>query len=267
VATSGGEQRFETVTMFGMPFSNVDFDDVCALVAERVRSREPGFIVTPNVDHVCLCQRDAEFRSIYDDAFLSLADGMPIIWASKLARKPLRAKVSGSDLVDVLCASAAREGFSVFLLGGAPGVGDRAADRLRERYAGLRIAGAYSPPLGFDTDESLNAETVAVVREAKPDIGFVALGAPRQERWIHRHQQACGVPVMAGIGAGIDFAAGNKRRAPVWMQRSGTEWLYRLAQEPGRLWKRYLVDDAVFFPLVVREMLGRNAPAANSQQR
>lgn len=259
MGTAGGASSFDTITMFGMPFSNVDFDDVCRLVAERIRERRPGFIVTPNVDHVCTCHRDPEFMRLYQDAFLSLADGMPIIWASKLARKPLKAKVSGSDLVNVLSAFAAREGFSIFLLGGAPGVGERAAERLTKQYPGLVVAGTWSPPLGFDTDEALNAETVAVVRDAKPDIGFVALGAPRQERWIHRNQEACGVPVMAGIGAGIDFAAGHKRRAPVWMQKSGTEWVYRLAQEPGRLWRRYLIEDAAFFPLVVREVLRRQS--------
>ncbi len=245
------------VELFGIPFCSLTFEEVCACVAERVRQREPGFIVTPNVDHVCLFQRDLYFREAYLDAFLVLTDGMPIVWASRLLRRPLAQKLSGSDLVPQLSAFAAREGLSIFLLGAMEGVGEVAAETLQRRCPGLRIAGAYSPPLSFEGDPRTNEETIRRLNEAKPDICFVALGSPRQEIWMHRNYKAAGVPIMLGIGAGLDFMAGRVKRAPVWMQNAGMEWMWRLGLEPRRLWRRYLVEDLLFFRLFWMEVLKR----------
>ena len=253
----------DTVTLFGIPFSNVTFDEVCAAVQRRIRERDPGYIVTPNVDHVCGYQRNMEFRDAYKDAFLVVADGMPILWAAKLLGTPLTAKLSGSDLVPQLSEFAAREGFSIFCFGAAAGVGEHAAKTLADRFPGLRIAGTYSPPMGFEGAMDSTLEALRHLREADADICFVALGSPRQEIWMYRNCQEVGIPVMIGIGAGLDFAAGRIKRAPVWMQRFGLEWLWRLLLEPRRLWRRYLVEDLLFFVLFWRELrrrLGRHRP-------
>jgi N-acetylglucosaminyldiphosphoundecaprenol N-acetyl-beta-D-mannosaminyltransferase len=147
---------------------------------------------------------------------------------------------------------AARRGYSIFLLGAAEGVAAEAAKTLRQKYPGLRIAGVYSPPLGFEKDDRQNAEVTHMLRAARPDVCLVALGAPKQEEWMHRFSEASGVPVMMGVGATLDFVSGRVKRAPRWMQRAGLEWFWRLCAEPRRLWKRYLVDDSLFFVLLAR---------------
>ena len=250
---------FERVELLGIWFANVTFEEVCAAIDQRIGKGEPGFIVTPNVDHVCRCATDPAFREAYSKAFLALADGMPLLWACRLLGRPLWQKLSGSDLVPALSGYAAERGYSIFLLGAAQGVAEAAAKRLSERWPSLRIAGVYSPPLGFYADEEENAATVNRVREAKADICFVALGAPHQEIWMSGNVRECGTPVLIGIGAGIDFAAGRKRRAPRWMQNWGLEWVWRLCHEPRRLWRRYLIADLLFFAIFWREFRKRFA--------
>lgn len=243
----------QTIELFDIRFDNVTFEEVRTRIGDRLALGEPGYVVTPNVDHVCRFQRDAALREAYADAFLVLSDGMPVLWASWLLGKPLCAKVSGSDLVPLLCEFAAQRGHSVFFFGAAEGVAEEAADNLCRRYPDLQVAGVYCPPMGFHEDPAENAKALEMIRSAAPDICFVALGAPKQEIWMRRHCRGMGAKVSLGIGAALDFAAGRRRRAPVWMQNWGLEWLWRLAMEPRRLWRRYLLDDPYFLVLVWRE--------------
>jgi len=247
----------ETLKLFDITFSNITFEEVRTQFAQRIESGEPAYVVTPNVDHVCRIQVDPDLRAAYEDAFLVLADGMPVIWASKLLGCPLVEKLSGSDLVPLLCEFASQRGYSDFFFGAAEGIAAEAAQRMCERYPGLKVAGAYSPPMGFERDPEKDAEAVSQIREADPDFCFVALGAPRQEIWMHRHYRDMGSMILLGIGAGLDFVAGRLKRAPRWMQNVGLEWLWRLSQEPRRLWRRYLVDDLSFFVLLWRELRKR----------
>jgi N-acetylglucosaminyldiphosphoundecaprenol N-acetyl-beta-D-mannosaminyltransferase len=246
-----------TVTLFGMTINNVTLQDVYDAVSQQIEKREPGYILTPNVDHVCDFQKNALFREAYQHGFLVLADGTPILWASRLLGAPIREKISGSDLVFWLSEYAARKGYRLFLFGAAPGVAQEAAGVLQDRYPGLNVVGAYSPPIGFERDPQANAEALRIIRDAKPDICYVALGAPKQDIWSYRHHLDTGVPVHIGVGGSLDFVTGRVRRAPQWMQRAGMEWTWRLLQEPKRLAKRYLVKDMQFLPLLARAMLGR----------
>jgi len=241
------------VELFGVSFSRITFSEVCAFVTGCIETCSPTYIVTPNVDHICQLQRNPDFQEAYAHAGLVLADGTAVLWAARLCGRPLPEKLSGSDLVPRLSAFAAAHDYSVFLLGAAPGVAAQAAERLRNLFPTLRVAGVYSPPFGFARDERLNAETVEIVRRASPDICFVALSAPQQEIWMHRNYRASGARVMIGVGAGIDFVAGVQKRAPEWVQRAGGEWLWRLMHEPRRLWRRYLVEDIRFMPILWRE--------------
>jgi N-acetylglucosaminyldiphosphoundecaprenol N-acetyl-beta-D-mannosaminyltransferase len=209
--------------------------------------------VTPNVDHVCRFQKDSVFREAYQGSFLTLADGVPLIWASRMLRKPIREKISGSDLVYWLSEHAAHKGHSVFLFGAADGVAEKAGAELARLYPGLRIAGTYSPPLGFEKSREGVEEALERIRSSHADLCMVALGCPKQEFWMQEHGSATGVPVSIGIGAGLDFVAGVTRRAPRIVQRVGFEWFWRMCQDPKRLGKRYLVDDRAFFYLVWRE--------------
>ncbi len=238
----------------GVPMACLDFAGLCEQVDARIRSRTPGFIVTPNVDHICMYHRNPALRAAYADAFLALPDGTPLMWAARLLRRPLGEKLSGSDLVPWLCAHAAEREHRVFFFGAAEGIAAKAAENLKKRHPSLNIAGAYCPPLGFEKDPDANAAALDAIRNASPDLLFVALGAPKQELWMHRHYQALGVPVCLGIGAALDFAAGHIRRAPRLVQHIGLEWLWRLCREPRRLWRRYLIEDSYFAVLMWRDI-------------
>lgn len=230
------------------------FDEALDAILERARGAEGGFIVTPNVDHVVLAEDNDALCAAYDEAFLSLVDGMPLLWLAKLLGHPLPEKISGSDLVEPLLARAQSEGLRVYFLGARDGVGKRAAEKLLVRYPKLDICGVESPPLGFEKNEALLEEVLARVREAKPHVVLVALGCPKQELFMRAHARALSPAVLLGIGATLDFLAGEVQRAPTWMSRAGVEWLYRLAQEPRRMASRYLVRDRAIVR-IARDML------------
>jgi N-acetylglucosaminyldiphosphoundecaprenol N-acetyl-beta-D-mannosaminyltransferase len=217
-----------------------------------------GWIVTPNVDILRQLSNDPALRSDLADVELVVADGAPLIWASRLAATPLPERVAGSDLILSLSAGLAHDERSVYLLGGEPGSAGRtegahrAASILAFACPGLRIAGHASPRYGFDADPDELAAVCAEVIEAKPDIVYVGLGFPRQERLIARLRTELPGAWFLGCGAAINFVVGDQPRASGWMQRAGLEWLHRLVNEPGRLAKRYLRDDA---PYAVRLLL------------
>jgi N-acetylglucosaminyldiphosphoundecaprenol N-acetyl-beta-D-mannosaminyltransferase len=212
------------------------------------------YVVTPNVDHVVLLQHHALLRDAYLDAGLVLADGWPVVAASRLLRRPLPERVPGSDLVPALFdAMTSEKPLRVFLLGAGSGVAERAAVNIHCRWPAVTVVGTYSPPLGFEKDKAENERILARIAEAKPELLVVGLGAPKQELWVHAHQERIEARVALCVGATIDFLAGEKPRAPLWMQRAGLEWLHRVASEPRRLGKRYAHDAWVFPQLVWRE--------------
>lgn len=240
--------------MFSIGIDNVNLIEAGTKVIEMAKNKDTqSFVVTPNVDHIMKLRNDKEFKIIYERATLILADGQPLLWAAKFLKKPLKEKVSGSDLFPLVCEMAAKEGLKVFLLGAQEGVALTAATRLTKKYTGLNVVGVYSPPFGFEKIKEENEKIITLLREAQPDILFVGLGAPKQEKWIYRHINAIKVPVSLGIGASFDFEAGTIKRAPHWMQKNGLEWFWRFCQEPKRLFKRYFIEDSKFFLLLLLE--------------
>jgi N-acetylglucosaminyldiphosphoundecaprenol N-acetyl-beta-D-mannosaminyltransferase len=222
------------------------------LVAQWAGSEPFRLVVTPNVDHVMVLQRSEPFREAYARAALSLVDGRPVQWAARWLGLPPFEKVSGSDLLPALCARATAEGRRVFFAGGrTPEELAECLARIGRRYPGLALGGAC-PPLGFDRDEAESARLVEAIRTFGAELVLAACGSPKSEIWLARHGEAIGRGVGLSIGAGMRMLAGLDRRAPRWMQRAGLEWLWRLGGDPRRLWKRYLVDDVRFFPLVWR---------------
>ncbi|WP_239090435.1 WecB/TagA/CpsF family glycosyltransferase [Asanoa iriomotensis] len=186
-------------------------------------------------------------QSFLEDATLVVADGMPLVWASRLARNPLPERVTGSNLIWSLSAGLAADARSVFVLGGdTPDIAERAADRLATEFPGLSVAGHRSPPFGFDADPGAVDEAVTAVAEAGPDLVFVGIGFPRQERLIGRLRAALPAAWFLGCGMAVNFVAGHQHRAPAWMQRAGLEWAHRLTREPRRLARRYLRHDAPY---------------------
>jgi N-acetylglucosaminyldiphosphoundecaprenol N-acetyl-beta-D-mannosaminyltransferase len=242
----------------------VTFAQALDAIAAMIADGSGGAVFTPNVDHVVLVEHDDAFRRAYEAADLTLADGMPIVWASRLLGTPLPEKISGSDLALPLMQRAEREGWRVFLLGGAPGVGSKAAERLVVRFPRIAIVGTDAPRIDMTAPAVSRAEVIQRVRESKADLVLVAFGAPKQELWIAEAAPHLRPAVLIGVGASIDFIAGTARRAPVWMSASGLEWLYRFAQEPQRLWRRYLLRDPEFLLIVLRELRrtrrGRHGP-------
>jgi N-acetylglucosaminyldiphosphoundecaprenol N-acetyl-beta-D-mannosaminyltransferase len=218
------------------------------VVAEVVRARsrgEGGWMITANVDILRKLQQPA-VRQLADKATFVLADGMPVLWASWLRGQRLPERVAGSSLIWSLTEAAAEHGLSVYLLGGAPGVAEQAGAVLAERHPSLPVAGSYSPPFGADSTPEGRAEIADRVRVANPDIVFCGFGFPKQERVIEDLRPVLPGAWYVGCGAAIAFVAGAERRAPRWMQVSGLEWVHRLAREPRRLFRRYVIDDIPF---------------------
>lgn len=239
--------------ILGVPVTSLTFDMLWAECERRVSERRPGFIVTPNLDHMVMYRENPAFRVAYDKAMARTPDSTPVMWLARILGMPLAEKLAGSDLVPRIAERAAESGYSVFLLGAAPGVAERAGEILTERFPGFKLAGVYCPPLGFQEDPEQKAAALEAVRQAQPDLCFVALGAPKQEFWMSETACENAWWVALGIGAGLDFIAGERKRAPVFIQKVGLEWFWRTVQEPCRLGPRYWNDAVKLAPAVFGE--------------
>ncbi len=233
-----------SVAIMGVAFDPVTMEETLTLIDGMIQARTPRYLATANLDFAVQASSDLELRRILFDAHLVLCDGMPLVWTSRLLGAPLPERVTGSDMTPLLLKRSAEKGYRVFLLGGAEDSLNQAVVKTREKYPDLAID-AYSPP--FKPLLEMDHEAIIErVREFKPDLLFVAFGCPKQEKWINMHFRKGLAPVSVGVGATIDFIAGHVQRAPVWMQKTGTEWIYRLLQEPKRLFKRYMLGLGVF---------------------
>lgn len=250
-------EAFDRVDLDGTGFDRITEGEVVAVVREALAERRGGRIITPNID--ILRQAQATGRAYLDDADLIVADGMPLVWASKLSGTPLPERVAGSSLIRSLSEGLGHDRRSIFVIGGNPATpttangAARAAARLAADYPGLRIAGTLSPEHNFERDRAVYAEFRAAVRAAQPDLVFVGLGFPKQENVITRLRAEMPRTWFIGCGAAVNFVAGDLDRAPRWMQRTGLEWAHRLGSEPRRLAARYLKHDA---PYALRLLAG-----------
>lgn len=237
-----------TVRIGDLEIHNVGFDDAVEEIWRLVEAGSGGVVCTPNADYVVRARRDHVFREAIAAADLRVPDGMGIVYASRIAGRPIRSTVTGRLLLPALAVRAAGAGVPITLFGAQPGVAAVAARRLKARFPDLRIDRALSPPADFGVGSADDARVVATMRGARPRILFVALGAPKQEIWMQRHRADFDSGVLIGVGAAFDIVAGRFREAPGWMTAVGLEWLFRLAQEPRRLARRYLIDD----PWIIR---------------
>ncbi len=227
-----------SVAVMGLPLANVTATEAVDQIEELILSGGTHQVATANLDFWVNSLKDVHLHRIIAGCSLVLPDGMPLVWISRLLGNPLKERVSGVDMVPMLAELSARKGYRIYLLGGRPGVGERAAKLLGELYPGVNIVGHHAPPL-VDLERMDHGDTLERIREAKPDILMVAFGNPKQEKWIRMHAKRLGVPVSIGIGGSMDMLVGDVHRAPAWMQRSGLEWLGRCLQEPKRLMPRY----------------------------
>jgi len=246
--------------LFGLDFDNLTISEAVDHICDLAAKGERAMVVTPNVDHLVQLDRNEAFRDVYAKAKVILADGAPIVLASRLLGSPLRERVAGSDIFPLLCSRARDAGLRVMLVGGGEGVARTAADRLRERFPGLEID-AFGPSYGFDKSPEDCAEIVDRINLFRPHLLFMGIGAPRQEFWISKFQESYHPCVSLGVGASIDFEAGKIKRAPSLLRKLSLEWAYRLIKEPRRLFRRYLIDDPHFFRLLLAEMRQQRSPA------
>ena len=237
------------VEVLGVGFDPVDLSGAVERVAAFAADRTAHLVVTANVEMVVAARRAPDLRDILARAALVVADGVGVVWGSRQLGRPLPGRVPGIDLATRLCGEAARRGWRVYLLGGAPGVAAAAAARLRESHPRITIVGTGSGYFGSDEDR----DVVQAIRDASPTLLLAGLGSPQQERWLSRHLEALGAPVAMGVGGTIDVWAGRARRAPRIMQALGLEWCYRLIRQPRRLGRQMAIP--YFMAAVCRERL------------
>ncbi len=232
--------------------NNIAFEETIKTINDMVEKDKKSYIVPINVDVVMKIEEDKYLKQIVDEADLVLIDGQPLIWISKFYKRPIKEKISGSDLVPKICEIGATKGYSFFILGGKEGVAEKAKSELNRKYSGIKVVGTYAPPLGFENDEEEINKINNLVNNSRADILIVCLGCPKQEKWIYENIKKYNAKLSICAGATVDFMAGNIKRAPIWMSNHGLEWLYRFIKEPKRLFKRYFIEDTKIIKLIIK---------------
>lgn len=243
------------VNILGVGISAINLQQAVQSVEGWIAARDAQYVNVCTVHTIMECQRDARLRRAVNASGLSTPDGMPLVWLGLLQGHRHVSRVYGPDLMLALCERSAATGNRHFFYGGAPGVADVLAGRLKARYPRLIVSGTYSPPYR-PVDAEEDSEVLEAINAAAPDIVWVGLGTPKQDYWVSRHRGRLNAPVLIAIGAAFDFHAGLMPQAPRWMQRSGLEWLFRLMKEPRRLAFRYLVYNPLFVFKVALQLLG-----------
>jgi N-acetylglucosaminyldiphosphoundecaprenol N-acetyl-beta-D-mannosaminyltransferase len=241
--------------VLGVGISAVNLETAVARIADWISNREKHYVCVTGVHGVMESQYDRELKAIHNAAGMVTPDGMPMVWLSQMGGAHYVGRVYGPDLMLELCRASVQANYSHFFYGGAEGIADLLSTRLKEQFPGLNVVGTWTPPFRPLT-EAEDIELVEKVNSLQPDIVWVGLSTPKQERFMAAHIGRLDAPVMIGVGAAFDFHAGLKKQAPVWMQRSGLEWVFRLVTEPKRLWRRYLTNNPRFVLLVLAQKLG-----------
>lgn len=224
--------------ILGVGISAINMDQALEVIDGWISAGQANYVYCRDVHGLVLCQSDEDLRRMHNQAGLVTPDGMPLVWLSRRAGHGHVDRVYGPDLMLALVERSLPKRYRHFFYGGAPGTPEKLAERLKARFSGLIVAGCYSPPYRALTEEEAEQVT-AKINRARADIVWVGLSTPKQEKWMAAHVAHINRAVLIGVGAAFDFHAGEKRQAPQWIQRSGFEWLFRIAVEPGRLWRRY----------------------------
>lgn len=242
--------------VLGVRVDAVQIPDVIGLLEEWIARRDAcRYVAVTGMHGVMEAQRDAGFREVLNEADLVVPDGMPLVWCARLRGHALPRRVYGPELMHTFCRQTAAMGYRHFFYGGDPGVAEKLAAILQQSCPGIQIAGVYSPPFRELTPEE-DSQVIGMIQAARPDVLWVGLSTPKQETWMHAHCNALCVPALIGVGAAFDILSGRKRQAPAWMREHGLEWLFRLLQEPRRLFRRYVVYGSQFLVLEIVELLG-----------
>lgn len=243
------------IRVLGTPVSLVNMDSAIETIVGWVDNRESRYVCAADVHSVMCALECGEHLAVMQHADMVLPDGTPLYWLSRLGGVKGTSRVCGPDLMAQLCAYSAKRGWRHFLLGGADGVVQQLADILPKLYPGIEVCGIHAPSFGQRISKEEDARVLSHLEEAKPNLVWVGLGCPNQERWMHDHVNRLTGAVMIGVGAAFDYHSGRLRRAPLWMRNSGLEWLHRLLSEPSRLWRRYLLMAPKFVMLASWELI------------
>jgi N-acetylglucosaminyldiphosphoundecaprenol N-acetyl-beta-D-mannosaminyltransferase len=244
----------DRITLMGCQVDNLSMEETLGRIEQFIQSGRPHQHVVVNVDKLVKASRDPELRQIINDCALINADGMPVVWASRLLGKPLKERVAGVDLFEALMRRAGEKGWRVFLLGAREEVVSKVAETYQRKYPRLQLAGYRN---GYWKGELEEAEVARQVRDSQADLLFVAISSPKKEQFLGRYQAEMKIPFAMGVGGTFDVAIGRVKRAPVWMQKSGLEWFYRFLQEPRRMFRRYFIEDMAFIWLFIKEAARR----------
>jgi len=255
-ASSCGHQPIDRSDILGVGVSAINMQMALDTIDGWISRREPHYVCVTGVHGVMESYRDWRLREIHNAAGLVTPDGMPLVWCSRLKGFSHVQRVYGPDLMLALCQRSVGRGYRHFLYGGAPGVAEKAAARLRARFRGLDIAGSFCPPFRALTRQE-DDDVVSRINSAGADVVWVGISTPKQEYWMAEHVYRLSAPVLIGVGAAFDFHAGVKRQAPRWMMQAGLEWLFRMMSEPRRLWRRYLFNNPLFVGLILLQAAGR----------
>ncbi len=247
----------QSIMLLGVKITNCTSAEVIQYCEESIVSKKIKTYFTPNVDFLVKAQKDEQFKAVLNSSDVNFPDGKPLIWASKYFNTPIKEKVSGSSIFFRLCKLSVLKRYRIFLLGAAPGVASLAKYNLEKHYPGILISGVYSPSLNFENNQTEIDQILTMLKESHSDILVVGMGAPKQENFITKYKDVYQIPVSLGLGGTIDFAAGIQRMPPEWIKRSGLGWLFRLALNPRKFWKRYILEDLIFFKYIYQQKRGR----------
>jgi N-acetylglucosaminyldiphosphoundecaprenol N-acetyl-beta-D-mannosaminyltransferase len=262
---NAGRAKVPFVRIVGTPVSIVSLEETLRFFESWVKQRRGGFAVFRDVHGVTRAEHDAKLQKAHENANLIAPDGMPLVWVAKLAGIKGMSRVAGPDVLPAVCERGLAQGWRHYFFGSAPGVAQTIAKELAKAFPGIIIAGMQSPPFRDLTEEE-NELACTAIREARPHFVWVGLGTPKQEIWMDEHWHKCGGAILLGVGAAFDIFARNTPRAPKWMQESGLEWLFRLIQEPKRLWRRYLVSVPTFICSATVELLRGEIKASDEKR-
>ncbi len=245
----------DKVNILDVFISRYNLHETLQRFTEALQNGERLRVAVTPVNCILWAAKDKKLKHIYNTADIVTADGVPVVWASKLLGKPVKGRVTGLDVLPEFSKIAANKAYSFFLLGAAEGVGEKLAQTLRKSSPDLNIAGVYSPPFAESYSDEENQNIINMINESGADVLWVSLTAPKQDFWIAEHFDRLNVSIAIGVGAAFDVISGNVKRSPKWMQKSGLEWFYRFSQEPKRLFYRYFIEAPRFIPLVLKQAL------------
>jgi N-acetylglucosaminyldiphosphoundecaprenol N-acetyl-beta-D-mannosaminyltransferase len=243
--------ELDSTDILGVEISAINMPLAVETIERWIDNREKHYVCICTVHSIMEAQRDPAYLGVLNTAGMRTPDGMPLVWLSRRAGRKEVSRVCGPDLMPELASRSESTGHRHFFYGGAPGVADNLANNFIDRFPGLQVAGTHTPPMQ-PTGTIESEEVIEKINESGPDVIWVSLGTPKQDVWIASHRKVLNAPVLIAVGAAFDFHTGRVKRAPSWMQRSGLEWLFRLSQDPYRLWRRYVLDNGQFITRIVR---------------